>query len=115
MKKSKFVSLVLITSALASCHKDPVKDKNEQKVFMRSDSTANYSHAHCHNGSNAWLWYYAFRPYGYHNGVGYNHVGYYSSGISENSNMGYNHTKTSHSSGNTSRGGFGHSNFHVSS
>lgn len=113
MKKSKFVSLVLITSALASCH----KEEETQKVYMRSDSTANYSHANYHNGGNGWLWYYAFRPYGYYNGMGYNHVGYYSSGISENSNTGYNHVKSSHGSksSSTSRGGFGRSSFHVSS
>lgn len=108
------ISLVLITSALASCHKEPV-NTNEQKVYMRSDSTAQYSHAHYNNGGvSPLLWYYAFRPYGYHNGMGYNHVGYYSNGISQNSNTGFNTTKTSHSSS-TSRGGFGHSSFHVSS
>lgn len=119
MKKSKFIKLVLITSALASCHKEPLNNTNDQKVYMRSDSTAHYSRTHCYGHGNGWLWYYAFRPYGYYNGGygsgNYNHVGYYSGGISENSNLGSNHIKTSHSSSHSSRGGFGSGGFHVSS
>ncbi len=116
MKKSKFVGLVLITSALASCNKPQADnwDNSNQKVYMRSDTTARYSHANYHNGGNAWLWYYAFRPYGYHNGGSYSHAGYYSNGISQNSNYGGNPVKSS-GGGMTSRGGFGHSSFHVSS
>lgn len=109
MKKSKFISLVLITSALASCHKEE-KKVNEKSVYMRSDSTANYSRSHCHSGG--WLWYYAFRPYGYydsHNGS-YHRAGFYSSGISEHSNVG-----TSHSKSGIVRGGFGRGGFSVSS
>ena len=49
MKKSKLVSLVLITATLASCNKTDTQkggasgdwgDKTEKKVYMRSDSTA---------------------------------------------------------------------------
>lgn len=111
MKKSKLVSLVLITAALASCQKEEPKE-NQKKVYMRSDSTASYSHTHCHN--NGWLWYYAFRPYGYYNTSGgsgtYHRAGFYSSGISEHSNIGHSSAKS-----NAVRGGFGKSGFSVSS
>lgn len=102
MKKSKYISLVLISAALASCNKEKEWNENEPKVYMRSDSTANYSRSHHHFGS-ALLWYYAFRPYGrYNNGV-YNRSGYYSGGISEHSNIGSNMGKYG-----IVRGGFGH-------
>lgn len=123
MKKSKFVGLVLITSALASCHKE--EPKNDQKVYMRSDSTAPYSKAQCQrthgNSMMPLLWWYAFRPYGNFGSNGrYTHAGYYSNGISENSNLGRNSFKSSFSShasssSSSSRGGFGRSSFHVSS
>ena len=111
MKKSKLVSLVLITAALASCQKEQVKDKDGKKVYMRSDSTANYSHSHC-GGGNGWMWYYAFRPYGYYNSSSgsYQRAGFYSSGISEHSNIGHSAHKS-----NAVRGGFGRSGFSVSS
>ena len=38
MKKSKVVSLVLITAALASCTREEPKT-GEKKVFMRTDTT----------------------------------------------------------------------------
>lgn len=104
MKKSNFIALVLITASLASCHKEEKKDK---KVYMRSDSSASYSQTH-HTSSG--LWFYAFRPYGYHNGFSYARSGYYSSGISEHSNVGHNSTKSS-----VVRGGFGGRGFSVSS
>ena len=113
MKKSKVIALALITSALASCHKDPVTSykKNDQKVFMRSDTSAKYSQSHCHSsGISPWLWYYAFRPYGMYNNGSYSHAGYYSSGISQNSNIG-----TSSNKSNIMRGGFGTGRFSVSS
>jgi hypothetical protein len=125
MKKSKIVGLVLISSALASCHKEePLK--NKQNVYMRSDTTAAYSKAHyqsgTHNGVAPLLWWYAFRPYGsFNSNGGYSHAGYYSNGISENSNLGRNTSKSSFgsnapsSSSSSSRGGFGRSSFHVSS
>jgi len=48
MKKTKFISLVLITAGLASCHqhKKKVQDwqsANQQQVYMRSDESAPYS------------------------------------------------------------------------
>lgn len=112
MKKSKLVSLVLITAALASCNKaDSQKgasgdwdDNSGKKVYMRSDTTARYSRTHHHSGvGTALLWYYAFRPYGssgYNNG--YNRTGFYSRGLSQSSNIGSNAVKS-----NISRGGFG--------
>ena len=101
MKKSKYVGLVLITAALASCNKEKEWNADEPKVYMRSDSTANYTRSH-HGIGTALLWYYAFRPYGrYNNGV-YNRAGYYSGGISERSNIGANTGKYG-----IIRGGFG--------
>ena len=113
MKKSKYIELVLITAALASCNQP---DKNKEwesgnKVYMRSDTTAPYGRAH-HGGGigTALLWYYAFRPYGNYNNGGYQRAGYYSRGLSERSNIGSNTFK-----GAVSRGGFGRSGFSVSS
>ena len=104
MKKSTIVSLVLITAALSSCHKK--QEVNKRNVYMRSDSTAVYSHSH-HSTSH---WFYAFRPYGmYDNGV-YHRQGFYSSGISSHSNVGTNSSKSS-----TIRGGFGGRGVSVSS
>lgn len=106
MKKSKTITLVLITSALASCHKE--KSEKEwsggPKVYMRSDTTASYSRTHHYYGGvgSALLWYYAFRPYRGYNGGNYGHAGYYSSGIQRNSNIGHNASKSS-----VVRGGFG--------
>lgn len=104
MKKSKYISLVLITAALASCDKkEEGWDQEGPKVYMRSDSTASYSRSHHHGIGTALLWYYAFRPYGrYNNGV-YNRAGYYSGGIGERSNIGSNTGKYG-----IVRGGFGH-------
>ena len=110
MKKSKFVTLVLITAGLASCHKQPKqKDwESNRKVYMRSDESADYNQA-----NNNWLlWYFAFRPYGFYNGHSYQRSGYYSSGINSAANTGHNAAK---SSGATSRGGFGGRGFSVSS
>jgi predicted small secreted protein len=111
MKKSKLVTLVLITAALASCNKTENQqgaggdwdDKTDKKVYMRSDSTARYTRTHHHGVGTALLWYYAFRPYGssgYNNG--YNRTGFYSRGLSRSSNVGSNSVKST-----ISRGGFG--------
>jgi hypothetical protein len=103
MKKSKAISLVLITAALASCNK---KDKTNDwegstggKTYVRGDSTAPYSRSH-HTG----LWFYAFRPsYGYYNG-NFTRRGFYSDAISHKSNVGTNASKAT-----AVRGGFGRS------
>ena len=101
MKKSKYISLVLITAALSSCNKEKEWNEDEPKVYMRSDSTAAYSRSNHHFGS-ALLWYYAFRPYGRYNNGNYSKAGYYSGGISERSNIGGNTNKNG-----IIRGGFG--------
>jgi hypothetical protein len=103
-KKSKIVSLVLITASLASCHKSQDDEDwgGSKKVYIRSDTSASYSH----HSSGAWLWFYAFRPYGmYRNGI-YSRGGYYSGGIGHNANVGSNFAK-----GRATRGGFGRSGF----
>ena len=111
MKKSKLVTLVLITATLASCNKTKSQngasgdwdEKSDKKVYMRSDSTARYSRTHHHSGvGTALLWYYAFRPYGSSYGSGYNRTGFYSRGLSQSSNVGSNSMKST-----ISRGGFG--------
>ncbi len=105
MKRSKYVTLVLITSALAACNKaekeEPNWDSNE--VYMRSDTTAEYTHT---QGSflPLFLWYYAFRPYGMFGANGFRHAGYYSGALSKSSNIGSSATK-----GAAIRGGFGNS------
>lgn len=98
--KSKIIKLVLVSSILAGCAKSPKKDTHN-KTYMRSDSTARYSH------TTPWLWYYAFRPYGLMNGGNYRHGGYYSSGIHESSNIGNSTFKSG-----IIRGGFGGTNSH---
>jgi len=105
MKKSNIIKLVLVTAAISSCNHH--KPDHDRKVYMRSDSTANYSptEGHSHFGG-----FYVFRPYGMYNMGGYYRAGYYSSGIHESSNIGHNSFK-----GATIRGGFGSSSFHVSS
>ncbi|HVI43431.1 MAG TPA: hypothetical protein VM802_01110 [Chitinophaga sp.] len=107
MKKSAHIQLVLITAVLASCNR-PTRDEH-RRVYMRGDTTAGYNRTYYHS-HGAGLWYYAFRPYGSWYGGSYHRAGYYSGGISEHSNMGYNHVK-----GTISRGGFGGHGYSVSS
>ncbi len=110
MKKSKLVSLVLITAALASCNKTESPQgasgdwdaKTDKKVYMRSDTTAHYTRTHHYGIGTALLWYYAFRPYGLAGGNGYSRTGFYSRGLSKTSNVGSNAVKST-----ISRGGFG--------
>lgn len=109
MKKSKYVELVLITAALASCSQPKRDWDDNSKIHVRGDSTAPYTTVH-HHGGAGWLWYYAFRPYGnFYNGR-YQRAGYYSGAISPRSNIGTNGFK-----GAVSRGGFGRGGFSVSS
>jgi len=105
MKKSKAIQLVLVATIISSCHNQTRVP--EKRVYMRSDTTANYSHAH---GIGYFGGYYAFRPYGLYRSNGYTRAGYFSSAIHENSNVGTNVFK-----GAVVRGGFGSSAFHVSS
>lgn len=111
MKKraSKTVSLILITSVLASCNKPKAETEDiGQKVFMRADSTAPYTevsqeYRQHHGGSgmgSALLWYMAFR----HMGGG---LGYASGGLNKQSVVGTNPAKSAAYNKAVSRGGFG--------
>lgn len=112
MKKrsSKAVTLILITSVLASCNKPKSESQDiAQKVYMRADSTAPYTevtqnYSQQNNGGSgmgsALLWYMAFR----HMGGG---LGYASGGINQKSVVGNNQTKAQAYNKAVSRGGFG--------
>lgn len=104
MKKSELVKLVLVAAVITSCNNQ--KSRDEKRIFMRSDTTANYSHVRggFHGG------YFPFIPYGMYMNNRYARAGYYSSSIHESSNVGSNSYK-----GTVVRGGFGSSAFHVSS
>ena len=112
MKKSGKIKLVLITATLAACNQSPKDDwESNNKIHLRSDTTAPYTRAHPYHGGgvgNALLWYYAFRPMGNYNNNRYDHSGYYSGAISSRSNIGSNSFK-----GSVSRGGFGRSGYSV--
>jgi hypothetical protein len=111
MKKTRHIQLVLLTAALASCHRNADQqwtsgnqghNHNGNNVFIRSDSTAPYTRVYHPNGAGGW--YFAFRPYGnYYNGR-YRRIGYFSDAISEHSNLGTNGAKSG-----IVRGGFGES------
>jgi hypothetical protein len=103
MKKSRHIQLVLLTAALASCHRNADQQwTSGNKVYIRSDSTAPYSRVF--HPSNPGLWYFAFRPYGTWYGGHYRRIGYFSDAISEHSNLGTNTAKSG-----IVRGGFGES------
>jgi len=104
MKKSEFIKLVLVAAVLSSCNNQ--NSKPEKRIFMRSDTTANYSHVRggFHGG------YFPFTPYGLYMNNRYARAGYFSPSILESSNIGSNAFK-----GSVVRGGFGSSAFHVSS
>ena len=109
MKKTKHINLLLITAALASCHRPNNEWQNGNRTYVRGDSTAPYTRTY-HPGVGPLLWYFAFRPYGnYYNGY-YRRAGYYSDAISERGNIGGNSFK-----GSVVRGGFGRGGFSVSS
>jgi hypothetical protein len=104
MKKSEFIKLVLVATVISSCNNQ--NSRLEKNVYMRSDTTANYSHVHPGiHGS-----YIPFIPYGIFSSNRYARAGYYSSSLPVSSNIGTNSFK-----GNVVRGGFGSSAFHVSS
>jgi hypothetical protein len=111
MKKTRHIQLILITAALAGCHRPTPDWQNGNNTYIRGDSTAPYSRAYHHNTAlGLGLWYFAFRPYGnYYNGS-YRRAGYYSGAIRESSNIGSNSFKSS-----VIRGGFGHGAYSVSS
>ncbi len=93
MKKSKAISLILVTGLL-SCN----RNHQQNRLYMRTDTTGNYT-----AGRAGYHGYYAFRPYGTYYGGSYVRQGYSNAGV---------HT----SEGSVTRGGFGGSEgFHVSS
>ena len=83
MKKSKQISLVLISAALASCNRQ-FNEVEKNDVYMRSDTTEEYTPVYPQDNFGN-LWYYSFRPYGYYNNCYYgyyngyynNYLGYY--------------------------------------
>ncbi len=138
MKKSKIINLLIVSSILTSCTQVPdyVDTADQSKVYMRSDSTAPYTRSHLYRssgGSGFMMHYFAFRAIrDINNSRNYNR---YSSGISRNSNVGRNSSKTSTWDNNytktrsggwspsnssssshysSSRGGFGSSSHHSS-
>ena len=108
MKKSKYIELVLITAALASCNRPGNDWQSYSKTYLRSDTTAPYTRTH-HYGGGA-LWYYAFRPFGNYSNGSYQRAGYYSNALHQSSNIGSNSFK-----GAVARGGFGRGAYSVSS
>jgi hypothetical protein len=103
MKKTRHIQLVLLTAALASCHRNADQQwTSGNKVYIRSDTSAPYSRVYHPSGLG--LWYYAFRPYGTYYGGRYHRIGYFSDAISEHSNLGSNEAKSG-----IVRGGFGES------
>jgi hypothetical protein len=93
MKKSKTITLVLVTTLLG-CNSN--QDRN--RLYMRTDTNGGYTHAH-----NGYRGYYIFRPYGMYYGGSYMRQGYSNAGV---------HMSES----GITRGGFGSSGgFHVSS
>jgi hypothetical protein len=112
MKKSKIVTLVLLSAALNACKnkEDDWQSANGnhggKKVYMRSDTSAPYTHTRTvhHYHSSPIFWYYAFRPYSTYSPSthSYRRSGFYSSSISPQSNVGTNGFKNT-----ISRGGFG--------
>lgn len=115
-RASKVVTLVLVSSVLASCMKrveEAPETNNAQKVFMRADSTAPFTdvtenYAQNNNQSmtggmgSSLLWFMAFRSLT-------GGMGYASPGLHQQSNVGTNTAKANAMKGQTVRGGFGKS------
>ena len=106
MKKTKVVSLILITAALASCHRKT--PKLIRTFHMRGDTTAPFKRTRVYSHNSHW--FYAFRPYGFYSGGVYQRAGFYSSSIPLTSNVGGNSFK-----GTIARGGFGSGGHSISS
>lgn len=115
-RASQLVTLVLISSVLSSCMKrveELAPAENEQKVFMRADSTAPYTdvsenYAQQNNQSmmggmgTSLLWFMAFRSLT-------GGMGYASPGLHQQSNVGTNTAKATAMKNQAVRGGFGKS------
>lgn len=69
MKKSKVISLVLVSASLAGCHtiKPSLWDNSHDAVYWDSPvaltTAAVQDSSHSTNGSHLWLWHQAFRSY----------------------------------------------------
>ena len=108
MKKTNHIKLVLITAALASCHREPEWHAGG-RTYIRADSTAPYAvMSRPHAGAP--LMFYRFRPYGLLYFNGYHRAGYYSDAFSEEVNVGHDGAKSG-----IVRGGFGKSAMSVES
>jgi hypothetical protein len=93
MKKSKAITLVLVTGLLGCTHPN-----QHSRLYLRTDSSGYYTHAR-----PGFMGYYIFRPYGTYYGGRYMRMGYSNSGVHP-------------SEGSITRGGFGGSEgFSVSS
>jgi hypothetical protein len=93
MKKSKAISLILVTGLLGCS-----RNQQQNRLYMRTDTTGNYT-----PGVAGYYGFYAFRPFGTYYGGAYIRQGYSNAGV---------HV----SEGSVTRGGFGGSEgFHVSS
>ncbi|HEV3411124.1 MAG TPA: hypothetical protein VG101_01540 [Puia sp.] len=109
MRKTKEIQLVLITALFASCHQPEPQWRAGGRTHIRSDSTAPYT-LMAHPNPGAPLLFYAFHPYGLYTAFGYRRMGYYSSALSEEVNIGHNAFKSR-----IVRGGFGESALSVES
>jgi hypothetical protein len=100
MKKSRAVTLVLVTATFASCTTKKSTDwESGNKTYVRADTSAPYTRNGYH-GVGARYW--AFRPfYNYNNSI-FGRSGYHSNAISSISNFGGNSSKAA-----SFRGGFG--------
>lgn len=117
-RASQLVTLVLISSVLSSCTKReeaPAVTNNSQKVYMRADSTAQYTdvtenyaqnqgHHNSHMGGmgSTLLWFMAFRSLS-------GGMGYANQGLHPQSNVGTNTAKSNAMKSQAIRGGFGSS------
>jgi len=113
MKKSKAITLVLVTGLLGCKHSRP----EYNRLYMRTDSTGTYTPA-----TTGYHGYYVFRAYGTYYDGGYYGNGYGGSPNTFGGRSGYIRQGYSNSGvhasegGGVSRGGFGSSGgFHASS
>jgi hypothetical protein len=107
MKKSKYIQLALVAASVSACSTKE-QNPNNRQVYMRADSTAQYTEVsellteEGSSTSRVLPMYLVFKSYGYVKGYNYVRSGFYSHGLSESSNIGGNSTKSS-----IVRGGFG--------
>lgn len=115
-RASQLVTLVLISSVLSSCtrrEEAPAVTNNSQKVYMRADSTAQYTdvtenyaqnqnQSHVGGMGSTLLWFMAFRALS-------GGMGYANQGLHPQSNVGTNTAKSNAMKSQAIRGGFGSS------